>query len=139
MTIVFTNGVFDIIHGGHISLLKYAHSLGDKLIVGINSDDSVRRLKGPDRPIQNQITRSIVLLEMRCVDQVVIFDQDTPEDIIKRIQPNILVKGPEAANSLVPGAEFVISHGGKIIIPNWPIKESTTQIINKIIKSYERV
>lgn len=138
MTIVFTNGVFDIIHGGHISLLKYARSLGDCLMIGINSDSSVKRLKGPTRPIQHESTRFAILKELRCVDEVILFYEDTPEKLIQSIKPNVLVKGPEANNLAIPGADFVLSMGGKVITPDWPITESTTKIISKIRKLYDK-
>lgn len=137
MKLVFTNGCFDILHGGHISFLRYARSLGDSLIVGLNSDESIRRIKGPTRPIQNQITRSKILLELKSVSNVILFNEDTPEELIKYIKPDILVKGPEAAKTIIPGAGFVKSYGGKVIVPSWNICESTTAIIQKILDTHE--
>lgn len=95
MVVVFTNGVFDILHAGHLRVLKFAKSLGDKLIVGINSDTAVKMLKGKDRPINNQEDRKIILEELRCVDEVVIFDDTKTYEIIRQIKPNIVVKGEE--------------------------------------------
>lgn len=132
MILVFTNGVFDIIHSGHIRLLKYARSLGDRLVVGINSDASVRRIKCSTRPIQDQNTRRAILEEMRCVDEVHIFNKDTPETLIHALRPDILVKGPQELGKEIPGAKFVLSYGGKVIVPDWPISESTSQIIERI-------
>lgn len=132
MILVFTNGCFDIIHSEHIRLLKYARSLGDRLVVGINSDDSVQRIKGPNRPIQSVITRTVILEELRCIDQVCIFSDKTPERLIKFIKPDILVKGPGEKGKDIPGAEFVKSYGGRVIIPDWPINESTSRILEKL-------
>jgi len=133
---VFTNGIFDLIHKGHIDLLKYAKSLGDYLIVNVNCDDAVRRLKGPLRPIQNEDTRLAVIRELKCVDDVFIFYQDTPEYNIKLIKPDILVKGPEEIGKEIPGASIVLGYGGKVVVPNWPIRESTTLTIEKIVRLY---
>lgn len=133
MITVFTNGVFDIVHSGHIRLLKYARSLGDKLIVGINSDWSTQRLKGPTRPIFNEQQRRQLLEELKCVDEVVIFQSDTPDTLIKSIAPGILIKGPEAANANIPGAEYVKSYGGLVIIPDWEVAVSTTSIIKRVL------
>lgn len=133
MITVFTNGVFDIVHSGHIRLLKYARSLGDKLIVGINSDWSTQRLKGPTRPIFNEQQRRQLLEELKCVDEVVIFQSDTPDTLIKSIAPGVLIKGPEAANANIPGAEYVKSYGGKVIIPDWEVAVSTTSIIERVL------
>ncbi len=103
MKLVFTNGCFDIIHRGHIELLKYAKSCGDKLIVGLNSDESVKSLKGPNRPIQNQEDRKSILEAIRWVDEVVIFEEETPINLIKSIKPNIIVKGGDYKVSEVVG------------------------------------
>lgn len=132
MKTVFTNGVFDILHIGHIKLLKYARSLGDMLVVAINSDESVRRIKGPNRPIMDQDERLNILRELRCVDRVVFFFENTPENVIMEIRPDILVKGPEALNAPIPGAEYVLSYGGQVIVPDWPVNQSTSKIIQYI-------
>ena len=116
--IVFTNGCFDIIHRGHVEYLQKAKELGDILILGLNSDDSVRRLKGASRPINNETDRAIVLSALECIDYVVIFDEDTPLELIKFIQPDILVKGREYAKQTVL-IDFVNGY-------------STTNIIKKI-------
>ena len=132
MKCVFTNGVFDILHVGHIRLLEYAKSFGDLLIVGINSDDSTRRLKGNTRPIQNEKDRYEILSALEAIDRVIIFEEDTPEILIKYFRPEVLIKGPEEKEKIIPGADFVKSYGGEIIIPDWELTHSTTKIINKI-------
>lgn len=113
--IVFTNGCFDILHPGHIDLLERAKALGDKLIVGINSDDSVRRIKGPDRPFMTAGERAAVLLGLKAVDEVRIFDEPTPEKLIHEIKPDILVKGGDWKPEEIVGADFVKSSGGRVI------------------------
>lgn len=111
---VFTNGCFDILHPGHVDLLKRAKALGSKLVVGINSDESVRRIKGPLRPVQDQEARRAVLLALKSVDEVLIFDETTPENIIREIRPDILVKGGDWTRDQIVGADFVESMGGKV-------------------------
>jgi len=111
MKIVFTNGCFDVIHRGHIELLLHCASIGDKVIVGINSDKSVQKLKGPTRPIYSQDDRKVLLEELKCVDEVIIFDEDTPYELIQRIKPSIIVKGGDYTPKQVVGndlAEVVI-------------------------------
>jgi D-beta-D-heptose 7-phosphate kinase/D-beta-D-heptose 1-phosphate adenosyltransferase len=103
---IFTNGCFDLLHIGHIELLKYSKSLGDYLVVGINSDNSVKKLKGSSRPINNELTRKIILESIKYVDEVIVFDEDTPIEIIKKIQPNIIVKGGDYKKENVVGYEF---------------------------------
>lgn len=132
MITVFTNGCFDILHSGHIRLLRYAKSLGDTLIVGVNSDESVRRIKGENRPINKLKDRVDLLKELRCVDTVILFEEDTPEGMIHFIRPDILVKGPEAANAVIPGAAFVKSIGGKVIVPDWRVEVSTSSILERL-------
>jgi D-beta-D-heptose 7-phosphate kinase/D-beta-D-heptose 1-phosphate adenosyltransferase len=132
MITVFTNGCFDCLHPGHVRLLKWARSLGQQLIVGLNSDDSVRSLKGPQRPVYCLSDRLEMLLALKFVEQVVVFYDATPEDLIRRIRPDILVKGPEHRHSIVPGAEFVLSYGGKVLFPDWQRQHSTSQVIEKI-------
>ncbi len=112
--IVFTNGVFDILHRGHVDYLQRARSYGDVLIVGLNTDASVRRLKGPSRPVQTQRDRAFVLLGLRAVDHVALFDEDTPERLIRLIRPAVLVKGADYAESEIVGATFVRSYGGSV-------------------------
>src|SRR4051794_30617702 len=110
--VVFTNGCFDILHPGHIDLLSRARALGTKLIVGINSDASVRAIKGQGRPINDQGSRREVLLGLRDVDEVVIFDEPTPEKIIRRVQPDVLVKGGDWQIGEIIGADYVRDRGG---------------------------
>jgi rfaE bifunctional protein nucleotidyltransferase chain/domain len=131
-TIVFTNGVFDILHAGHVSSFIEAAQHGDYLVVGLNSDASVKGLKGKDRPINNEQSRAIVLASLAMIDAVVIFSDPTPIDLIKTIQPNVLVKGGDYKLEDIAGAKEVIDWGGQVIIN--PIIEgfSTTSIINKI-------
>jgi D-beta-D-heptose 7-phosphate kinase/D-beta-D-heptose 1-phosphate adenosyltransferase len=130
--IVFTNGCFDIIHRGHVELLKFARSLGDVLVVGLNDDESVRRLKGKNRPINTLEDRAFVLLSIRWVDFVVPFSEDTPERIIREISPDVLVKGGDYRIEDVAGADFVLSRGGRVEIFNYLEGYSTTSIIKKI-------
>jgi rfaE bifunctional protein nucleotidyltransferase chain/domain len=130
--IVFTNGCFDIIHRGHVELLKFARSLGDVLVVGLNDDESVRRLKGKNRPINTLEDRAFVLLSIRWVDFVVPFSEDTPERIIREISPDVLVKGGDYRIEDVAGADFVLSKGGRVEIFNYLERYSTTSIIKKI-------
>ncbi|MDT7904806.1 MAG: D-glycero-beta-D-manno-heptose 1-phosphate adenylyltransferase [Candidatus Caldipriscus sp.] len=130
--IVFTNGCFDIIHRGHVELLKFARSLGDVLVVGLNDDESVRRLKGKNRPINTLEDRAFVLLSIRWVDFVVPFSEDTPERIIREISPDVLVKGGDYRIENIAGADFVLSKGGRVEIFNYLEGYSTTSIIKKI-------
>jgi rfaE bifunctional protein nucleotidyltransferase chain/domain len=130
--IVFTNGCFDIIHVGHIHLLKQAKSMGAKLIVGLNSDLSVSRLKGPSRPVNNQTDRLLVLNSIRYVDQVIIFDQDDPLDLIMTINPNVLVKGSDYTKDNIIGAEFVISNGGSVRTVDLIDGKSSSNIIKRL-------
>ena len=130
--IVFTNGCFDLIHPGHIELLEKARQLGTKLIVGINSDHSVRKIKGESKPIQPQEARASVLKGLRSVDEVRIFDELTPENLIKEIRPDVLVKGGDWKESEIIGADFVKKNGGAVF--SIPLKDgfSSTRIIDKI-------
>jgi rfaE bifunctional protein nucleotidyltransferase chain/domain len=129
---VFTNGCFDILHRGHIEYLQEAKSKGDILIVGLNSDNSIKRLKGDDRPLNNQEDRKIMLLALKSVDQVIVFEEDTPINLIREIKPDILVKGGDWEIKDIIGHEFVLENGGKVL--SLPYREgySTTNIINKI-------
>ena len=130
--VVFTNGCFDIIHEGHVRLLKEAKSLGDLLVVGINSDSSVKKLKGNDRPINSTESRINVLSSISHVDIIVVFDQETPEELIKKIKPDILVKGGDYIASNVVGYDFVKSYGGKVEIIDLIEGKSTTNLIQKL-------
>lgn len=132
--IVFTNGCYDLIHSGHINLLSNSKSKGDKLIVGLNSDRSVKKLKGNDRPIQNFDDRAIILDAINSVDMVVGFDDDTPDKIIKELLPNILVKGGDYSIDNVVGADTVISHGGSVEIVDLIPDKSTSSLIDQILK-----
>ena len=131
-TVVFTNGCFDIIHAGHIHLLASARALGDFLFVGLNDDDSVRRLKGPRRPINPLEARAAVLSAIRYVDRVVPFSEDTPLELIKAIKPDVLVKGGDWKEDEIVGAEFVKSKGGRVIIVPYLEGYSTTAILRKL-------
>ena len=135
--IVFTNGCFDIIHKGHIKLLFDAKSLGDVLFVGLNSDLSIKRIKGEKRPIIPQKERAIVLSSISAVDFIVIFEEDTPEKIIKSIKPDIIVKGEDWEEERIVGADFVKERGGKIIRIKLEKGNSTTQIIETILERYK--
>ena len=131
-TIVFTNGCYDLIHPGHIDLLSKAKSKGDKLIVGLNSDRSVKQLKGNDRPIQNFDDRLIILDAINSVDMVVGFDEDTPEIIIKELLPNVLVKGGDYSINSIVGADIVISNGGTVEVIDLIPGKSTSSLIDQI-------
>jgi rfaE bifunctional protein nucleotidyltransferase chain/domain len=133
--IVLTNGVFDIIHQGHISLLSEAAAMADVLIVAINSDASVKRLKGNSRPVNDEYSRALVLASLVMTDAIIIFEQDTPLELINTIMPDILVKGGDYTIDKIAGANEVLANGGKVEIV--PIAEgfSTTSIINKLLKS----
>ena len=130
--IVFTNGCFDVIHSGHVHYLTEAKKLGDMLIIGLNTDDSVKRLKGKDRPINNQSDRAIVLDALKPVDFVVFFDEDTPLDLIKIINPDVLVKGADYKIEEIVGADFVQQNGGQVITIKFVEGKSSTSIINKL-------
>ncbi len=129
--IVFTNGCFDLLHVGHVRYLKEAKSLGDFLVVGINSDRSVQVLKGPTRPIQNENDRAEILSSLGSVDLVVIFDEETPADLIKTVKPGFLVKGGDWKPETIVGHDFVTSYGGKVFSLKFIDGKSTTSLINK--------
>lgn len=130
--IVFTNGCFDVLHYGHISYLIDAKQLGDKLIVALNSDASVKRLKGENRPINNEYQRALNLAALLMVDAIVVFNEDTPEKIIKLISPDVLVKGGDYKIENIVGADFVMNNGGKVEIINFVNGFSSSEIIKKI-------
>jgi D-glycero-beta-D-manno-heptose 1-phosphate adenylyltransferase len=133
--LVFTNGVFDLLHPGHIDVLLGARRLGDALVVGINSDASVRRLKGPERPVRSEAERSYVLAALGMVDAVVLFEQDTPLELITLLHPDVLVKGGDYSVDTVVGAREVLSRGGRVeIVPLTP-GQSTTTIIERLRSS----
>lgn len=130
--IVFTNGCFDLLHAGHISYLSEAAALGDKLVVGLNSDYSVQKIKGPERPINNENTRSLLLGSMFFIDAVVVFNEDTPLDLIQTVVPDVLVKGGDYKIENIVGAKETIAHGGKVEVLTFLPGYSSTSIIEKI-------
>lgn len=131
-TIVFTNGCFDIIHRGHVDYLSRARDLGTKLVLGLNSDASVRRLKGESRPIVDQQSRAFVLAGFQFIDYVVIFEEDTPFNLISTILPDILVKGGDYKIENIVGHDIVEAHGGKVMTIPFVEGFSTTNIVNKM-------
>jgi D-beta-D-heptose 7-phosphate kinase/D-beta-D-heptose 1-phosphate adenosyltransferase len=133
MITVFTNGCFDLLHVGHLRLLWFACSQGDRLVVGLNSDESVRRLKGPTRPIMPVDERREMLLALEPVDQVIIFYEDTPLNLIEALRPDVLVKGPDYAGRECCGSTLVESYGGRVVIPVWPLQHSSTQLVDRIV------
>ncbi|MAX66480.1 MAG: D-glycero-beta-D-manno-heptose 1-phosphate adenylyltransferase [Bacteriovoracaceae bacterium] len=130
--VVFTNGCFDILHRGHISYLNEAKSLGDILVLGLNSDESVKRLKGPTRPVNNEQDRKFVLENLKSIDYVFIFTEDTPYNLISKIKPDILVKGGDWKIDQIVGSDIVLSYGGEVKSLNFIDGFSTTKTINKI-------
>ncbi len=130
--IVFTNGCFDLLHPGHISYLEKARSLGDRLIVGLNSDESVKRLKGSARPVNKQQDRARLLAALQCVDAVVVFEEDTPARLIEEVKPDILVKGGDYSVDQVVGASFVQSYGGRVEILPYVDGYSSSHILEKL-------
>lgn len=131
-SIVFTNGCFDIIHPGHVLYLETAGDLGDKLVVALNSDASVRRLKGTTRPVQDENARSLVISALESVDAVVLFEEDTPLETIKTVMPDILAKGGDWSVENIVGADIVIKNGGKVLSLPFEKGFSTTSIVDKI-------
>ena len=136
--VVFTNGVFDLIHAGHVDYLSKAKALGDILVVGLNSDDSVRRIKGDKRPILKQDERAFVLSNLKPVDYVVFFDEDTPEKLISEIIPDILVKGADWAVDKIVGKDIVEKNGGKVMNIEFVNDQSTSKIIDLIVQRYSK-
>lgn len=135
--VVFTNGAFDILHAGHVTYLEFARKQGDALIVGLNSDASVRRYKGDRRPINPQADRAKVLAALECVDYVVLFTEDEPAKLIAELMPDVLVKGADWAH-YVSGREAVEKYGGKVILAKLVKGRSTSHMIRKIVSAYER-
>lgn len=131
-TVVFTNGCFDILHLGHIDYLEKAKSLGDALIIGLNDDDSVRRLKGPERPVNDKYARARMLAALHFVDAVCVFEEDTPGELIDNLVPNVLVKGGDYTIDTIVGAETVINNGGEVKTIELVDGFSTTGIIEKL-------
>jgi len=134
--VVFTNGCFDLLHAGHVDYLEAARAEGDLLIVGLNSDDSMRRIKGPNRPLTPQADRAAVLAGLAAVDAVVVFDQDDPAAIVAALVPDVLVKGADWAEGTIIGADTVTAAGGRVA--RIPLTEgrSTTSVIDTIIARY---
>lgn len=130
--VVFTNGCFDLLHPGHIELLTKARSLGSKLIVGINSDNSIRRIKGHPRPFMNQEARYAILKGLKAVDEVQIFDENTPQKIIEKIKPDVLVKGGDWSKDEIIGADFVLRNGGQVLSIPFESDFSSSRIVEKI-------
>ena len=128
----FTNGCFDLIHPGHVALLAKSRAACDRLVVGLNSDASVRRLKGPSRPVQNEAARAAVLASLASVDLVVVFDEDTPIRLIEAIRPEILAKGADYTLDQVVGGAFVHSYGGKVVLVDLEPGHSTTATIARM-------
>ncbi len=129
--IVFTNGCFDLLHIGHVRYLKEARSLGEFLVVGINSDSSVKQLKGPNRPIQTELDRAEILASLASVDATIIFNESTPELLIQSIKPDILVKGGDWTVDQIVGGAFVQSYGGKVLALQFIEGKSTTRLVEK--------
>jgi D-beta-D-heptose 7-phosphate kinase/D-beta-D-heptose 1-phosphate adenosyltransferase len=134
--IVFTNGCFDILHVGHVRYLKEARRLGDCLIIGLNSDQSMRQIKDPARPLISEEQRAEVLAAMECVDYIVLFDEADPFKLIEEIRPDVLVKGADWPRDKIIGADLVTSYGGKVHRVDLVPSISTSEIINRIISRY---
>ena len=134
--LVFTNGCFDILHSGHVDYLNKAKELGDYLLVGLNSDFSVKKIKGEKRPIINEMERASLLDNLKCVDYVTFFDENTPEQLISSLIPDILVKGADWALDKIVGREIVVANGGEVKTIRFSCDQSTSKIINVIIDRY---
>ncbi len=132
--IVFTNGCFDIVHAGHVDYLQKAAKLGDKLMVGLNSDSSVKRLKGVNRPINEESQRTIVLAGLRAVDAVIVFQENTPINLIQIIEPDVLVKGGDYKGKEVVGAKEVKEKGGEVVLIDFVFSNSTSSLLKKLNK-----
>lgn len=130
--VVFTNGVFDLLHPGHIDLLTAARLKGDALVVGLNTDSSVKRLKGPTRPVRNEFERAYVLAGLEAVDCVVLFEQDTPLELVLALKPDVIVKGGDYDESSIVGASEIKSWGGEVAVVPLTPGQSTTSIIEKL-------
>lgn len=131
-TVVFTNGVFDLLHRGHVDTLVAARALGDALIVGVNDDDSVRRLKGPDRPVRSASDRAHVLAALEAVDAVVVFAEDTPLELIRLLRPDVLVKGGDYSPETIVGRADVEGWGGRVVVIPLTPGHSTTSTIDRL-------
>ena len=137
LKIVFTNGCFDILHAGHVRYLAKARAFGDMLAVGLNSDSSVRRLKGEGRPINNEADRAEVLNALKCVDYVIIFDEDTAESLVEAIKPDVYVKGGDYTIDTLPEGQIVQKYGGRVELVDLVEGRSTTNIIEKMREQEE--
>ena len=135
--LIFTNGVFDILHSGHIMYLEKAHEFGNVLFVGLNSDESVRRIKGPNRPLSPQQDRAEVLGALRAVDALAIFEEDTPLELIKLVLPDVLIKGADYTRASIVGADVVEAHGGHVLTVPLSEGRSTSGIVEKILERYK--
>lgn len=131
-TVVFTNGCFDILHRGHVEYLTQARALGDRLVVGLNTDASVRRLKGAGRPVVEQDDRAYIIAALGCVDTVTLFDEETPAQLIDALLPDVLVKGGDYTPEQVVGRETVERHGGRLVLVPFVSGRSTTGILHRI-------
>jgi D-beta-D-heptose 7-phosphate kinase/D-beta-D-heptose 1-phosphate adenosyltransferase len=136
--LVFTNGVFDLLHAGHVSYLFQARNLGDALIIGLNSDESVRRIKGPNRPIQSELDRATLLAALKPTDAIAIFDEDTPLELITFVVPNVMVKGGDYTPETMIGREVVERAGGRVLPLPFIEGRSTTSIVENIVERYGR-
>ncbi len=135
LRVAFTNGCFDLLHPGHLSLLSQARQTADRLVVGLNSDLSVRRLKGAGRPVQTAMARAMVLTSLKSVDAVVLFEEDTPRALIAALEPDVLVKGADYTLDNVVGADIVLARGGKVVLAELVPSQSTTNTIQRIASS----
>ncbi len=130
--VVFTNGVFDLLHPGHVDVLLGARAEGAALVVGLNSDASVQRLKGPSRPVRSEVERAYVLAAFEMVDAVVVFDEDTPLELVRALQPDVIVKGGDYSPETIVGADVVRARGGRVVVIPLVPDQSTTSIIAKL-------
>jgi D-glycero-beta-D-manno-heptose 1-phosphate adenylyltransferase len=130
--VVFTNGVFDLLHPGHVDVITGARAQGDALVVAINADASVRRLKGPTRPVRSEAERGYVLAAFEAVDAVIVFDEDTPLEVVTLLQPDVIVKGGDYDESSIVGADVVRARGGRVVVIPLTPGQSTTSIIEKL-------
>ncbi len=137
--VVFTNGCFDLLHRGHVEYLDAARWEGDVLIVGLNSDASVQRLKGPPRPIQSERDRAFILDHLRAVEGVVIFEEDTPANLIERLEPDVLVKGADYEVEEIAGSRAILERGGRVVTIPFQSQRSTTELIQRIYQATRKI
>jgi D-glycero-beta-D-manno-heptose 1-phosphate adenylyltransferase len=130
--VVFTNGVFDLLHPGHVDVIQAARAAGDALVVGINSDESVRRLKGESRPIRSQVERAYVIAALESIDVVTVFDEDTPLELIRCLLPDVIVKGGDYTEATIVGADEIRARGGDVLVVPLTPGQSTTSIIERM-------